>query len=486
MLVQHLVYFIFAQPKQILMSKLIFSLLFFLFFISSAFAQTREELERQRNQLKKELEETESLLKTNKTKTNENLLQWRLINQKVTLQDRLVNNLNNDLKAINNNLYTIQKEINHYDRLLDTLRQEYAKSMVYAYKNRSNYDFLNFIFSADNFNDAMKRIAYLKSYRDYREMQGQNILRTQIYRQKKIDELSKNKKDKSTIITSKSDELKVLEKEEQEKDRIVVALKKTSYDLGKRVANKKTQMKKVENVIAAVIKKARDDARKEAQAKAAAEERKRKDAEKALAAQKAAEEKSRVEAEKKALAANKTPDAPKTVPETKVVKPVTVVPEVKSVAKAPVAKAPISDLLNSDNLALNASFERNKGSLPWPVDRGYPLMHFGRNKMPSGSDLDTKCVTIACEVGAPVKSIFAGEVVSVMAVDDMVVLTVQHGKYFSSYSNLNGVSLRKGDKVSIGQVVGKATSNLDGQGIVDFYLSDESKDINPEQWLRKR
>ena len=87
------------------MIKQIFPLLFVLLFVSSAFAQTRDELERQRIQLKKELEETESLLKNNRAKTNENLLQWRLINQKVTLQDRLVNNLNNDLKAINNNLF---------------------------------------------------------------------------------------------------------------------------------------------------------------------------------------------------------------------------------------------------------------------------------------------------------------------------------------------------------------------------------------------
>ena len=467
------------------MIKQIFSLLFFILFVGTVFAQTREELEQQRNQLKKELEETESLLKSNKAKTNENLLQWRLINQKVTLQDRLVTNLNNDLKAINNNLFTIQKEINHYDRILDTLRVEYAKSMVYAYKNRSNYDFLNFIFSADNFNDAMKRIAYLKSYRDYREMQGQNIIRTQLYRQNKIDELSKNKKDKSSVVVSKNDELKVLEKEEQEKDRIVVELKKKSNELGKQVTSKKAQMKKVENVIAAAIKKARDDARKAALAKAAEDERKRKDAEKALAAQRAEDERRRVEAEKKAIAANKNTEAPKIAPETKVIIPAA--PEVKAVAKVETKKAaPISDLLNSDNLALNASFERNKGSLPWPVDRGYPLMHFGSNKLPSGSIIVNSCVTIACDIGSAVKSIFAGEVLSVAMVDDMTVVTVQHGKYFASYSNLTSVNLRKGDKVTTGQLIGKAASNLDGLGAVDFYLSDENRDINPETWLRKR
>ena len=114
---------------------------------------------------KKEIEQTEKLLNSNKVQTKENLLQWKLINKKVNLQDRVIDNLNNDMKMLNNNIYTIERDINRYDKLLDTLKQEYAKSMVYAYKNRSNYDFLNFIFSAANFNDAIKRLTYLKSYR---------------------------------------------------------------------------------------------------------------------------------------------------------------------------------------------------------------------------------------------------------------------------------------------------------------------------------
>ena len=111
--------------------------------ISYAQPQTREELEKQRNQLKKEIEETENLLNTNKTKTKENLYQFNLISKKVNLQDRVIDNLNKDLFALNNNMYLISKDIRRYDKLLDTLKQEYAKSMVYAYKNRSNYEFLN-------------------------------------------------------------------------------------------------------------------------------------------------------------------------------------------------------------------------------------------------------------------------------------------------------------------------------------------------------
>ena len=185
-----------------------------------ATAQTREELERQRQELKKEIEQTEKLLNNNKAQTKENFLQWKLINNKVNLQDRVIDNISKDLRLLDRNMSTIQKDIKRYDKLLDTLKQEYAKSMVYAYKNRSSYDFLNFIFSAANFNDAIKRVSYLKSYRNYREMQGENIIRTQELRKKRIGDLSGTKKNKSVTLQSQSKEMAALEEQQKEKDRI--------------------------------------------------------------------------------------------------------------------------------------------------------------------------------------------------------------------------------------------------------------------------
>src|SRR6476661_5303094 len=236
---------------------------------------TREALEKQRQELKNEIEQTEKLLNTNRAKTKENLLQWKLINNKVNLQDRVIENISRDLNMLNNNIYNIQKDINKYDRLLDTLKQEYAKSMVYAYKNRGSYDFLNFIFSASNFNDAIKRIAYLKSYRNYREMQGENILRTQELRKQRIADLGGSRKEKSVALQAQSREMKTLEQQQQEKDRILAELKKQGKTLNNQYSAKQKQLRKVENSIAAAIKRAQADARKEAMAKAAEDERKR-------------------------------------------------------------------------------------------------------------------------------------------------------------------------------------------------------------------
>ena len=226
------------------MPKIVSLLVCCVFFFTSVFSQTREELEKQRSELRKEIEQTEKLLKDNKAKTKENLLQWNLINNKVNLQNRVVDNINKDLRLLDNNIYTLQKDINKYNRMLDTLKQEYAKSMVYAYKNRSSYDFLNFIFAADNFNDAIKRISYLKSYRSYREMQGQNILRTQELRKKKIEEISGVKVKKKSTLVVQNKEVANLETQKKEQDRILNELKKKGGDLTKQMTAKQRQMKK--------------------------------------------------------------------------------------------------------------------------------------------------------------------------------------------------------------------------------------------------
>jgi len=439
------------------MIKIIFSFFIFLTFGVHAYSQTREALEKQRQQLKKEIEQTEQLLNNNKAKTKENLLQWKLINNKVNLQDRVIDNINRDLNVLNNNIYSIQKDINKFDRLLDTLKEEYAKSMVYAYRNRSSYEFLNFIFSASNFNDAIKRVAYLKSYRNYREMQGENISRTQDLRRQRIADLGGNKQKKNIALQTQSKEMKTLEQQQNEKDRILSELKKQGKNLNNQIAAKQKQMKKVSIAIVTAIRRAQDEARKEAVAKAAAEEKRR------IAAD-------------KALAKNNT--APANSNTKSVTEPAR--PAIK------VKKTGESVLLNSENIALNSSFERNKGALPWPIDRGTVLMHYGNNTMPSGTTINVTSVTISADIGTPVKAVFDGTISTVQTVEDMQVVIIQHGRYFSTYSNLSGVNVQRGQEVKTSQTIGRVAANFDGVGAIDFFMSNEKSNYDPESWLRRR
>lgn len=425
------------------MIRVVFSFAVFSVIGINVFAQqeTREELEKQRARLKKEMEQTQKLLNSNKAKTKESLVQWKLIKDKVNLQTRIIDNLSRDINLLDNNIYNNQREINRYNKLLDTLREEYARSMVYAYKNRGNYNFLNFIFSAASFNDAIRRIAYLKYYRAYREKQGENILRTQELRRQRIAELGGIKEQKTEVLKTKDKEMTALETQKQEKDRIMNELKKQGKQLNNQLAAYNKQMKKVDNAINAAINKALAEARKAALKKAN---------------------------EEKANTASATS------------KPVTVAP-----AKTEVIKAPESILLNSGNIELNENFVRNKGSLPWPVDKGVTIMHYGPNQLPSGSKIVVTGITVATDIGSNVKSVFDGVVSNIVFIEDMQVVIIQHGKYFTTYSNLGTVSVQRGQNVKTGQVIGKAAANLDGIGAIDFFINDEKDNIDPEKWLKR-
>jgi murein hydrolase activator len=428
--------------------------------VTTAMAQPtkpgREDLERQRKELKAEIDNQEKLLKDIKKTTTENLVQLKAIDKKMDLQDKVLDNIGRDINILDNNIYNSQREINKLNLVLDTLKQEYAKSMVYAYKNRSSYDFINFIFSANNFNDAIKRIAYLRSYRSYREMQGDNILRTQQLLRMRINDLSGNKQQKNMVMNEKSKEMDELEKQKLKKDQIVNQLKSKGKEIANQIANKKKQMQKVKVAIDLAIKKAQEEARK--QAIAAAAEKRRLDE----------------EAKRKALAANPT------------VKPATGTKPVKAPTPAPVKQESV--LLNDANtIRINSNFEGNRGSLPWPVDKGYVTMHYGSNELPGGGGkINNPGVTIATDVGTPVKAIFDGVVSKVVYVENMQVVILQHGKYFSSYSNLGSVSVQPGQSVKTGQVLGKAAANEEGIGSIDLLMDSERGEINPEGWLRRR
>jgi murein DD-endopeptidase MepM/ murein hydrolase activator NlpD len=152
-------------------------------------------------------------------------------------------------------------------------------------------------------------------------------------------------------------------------------------------------------------------------------------------------------------------------------------------------KKPSSYLdLNAKDVALNNKFELNKGKLPWPVDNGVVTMNFGNNKIDNTLlTFDNPGITIATpSSGVAVKTIFDGEVSGVYNLGDGMAITVRHGKYFTTYSNLSSVSVSKGTQVKTGQVIGKAGKDDEGVGgQVDLILMMEIRNIDPKPWLRR-
>ncbi len=406
-------------------------------------AQSRADLEKERAAIQKEIEDVRTALDQTKKNKKETLGQLSLLQRRLRLRLSAIQNINQQINFIQSDMNQSWLEIGKLKRELDTLRKQYAESVVYSYENRSNYDFLNFIFAATSFNDAVRRVAYLRSYRNYRQERAENISRTQDLLQAKIDGLKIKRQEKDDALQKQNKEKETLEVEKKEKDAVVYKLQSQEKELKKEMLAKQRQDQKLSNAIAAAIRRAI----------AKANEERKKDA-------------ARVNEEKAAAAANNKPaNADNTNP----------------VAAATTKPRAMTAFDSRADIALSDNFEKNRGHLPWPVDAGNVSMHFGLQNYIKGVTYNNQGITVEVNPGATVKSVFDGEVQSVFNVSDVTAVVIRHGKYFSTYSNLEGVTVTKGTQVKTGQSIGHVSSI----GQLEFILSDDKDHrFDPEKWLR--
>ncbi|WP_157302518.1 murein hydrolase activator EnvC family protein [Chitinophaga oryziterrae] len=449
---------------------------------------SREELEHRKKELQKEIDEANEALKVTKKSTRESLGQLRALRDKITLRTRLINNINEEINFINGDINSAYRDIKTLEKDLDTLKSQYAQLVVYAYKNRSTYDMLNFIFSSQSFNDAIKRYQYLKQYRDYRRRQADNILETQVLLNKKIENLRDQKDKRAGTLKTEQEQRNILETDKKEKDQVLTQLKGREQELIADINKNKKDAQKVQIAIQVVIRREIEAARKQAEEEAAAkrkaleEKKRREDAARKAAAAAAA-----------AAKANAVNDAVADKPE-KVERPA---PEAPSKpAPAPPAEvekpARVENVLEAtpEALALSESFETNRGKLPWPVTSGNIIGHFGKQQhaVMERITVENDGIIIGTSKGAAVRAIFQGEVRKVVIIPGGGALVIiRHGQYFTNYVRLQTVNVKTGDKVNTGQVIGTAgTNELENQGEVELQIYKGIAKQNPESWIRRK
>jgi len=423
--------------------------------------QSRAELERQRQETLRELEEVNNTYNEVKKNKKESLGQLNLVQQRLRLRNREIENINAQIRAVDDSLFFINREIYRLKGDLDTLKANYAKSLIYAYKNRSSYDFLNFIFSATSFNDAVRRVEYLKTYRANREQQVIEIGKTEDLITRKAKDFASTKVQKGEVLSNDSKARMKLEEEKREKNEVVAGLKSKERELAGTISAKKRQLSQMQLAIKTAIRHEMDKAAKEEAAKAARERKETADA---------------------GQPASSTPagsplDRKRLVPTS----PGSATPGNPGTTHANVL------LGSAEEIRLATNLENNRRRLPWPVEKGYIVAHYGKNKI-EGTNIDyfNTCITIGTDVGSAVKVVFDGDISTVTDVGGKTAIIVRHGNYFTSYSNLASVSVNKGDKVHTGQVIGTVAAGDSGNGELDFTMAKDLITLDPEPWLRPR
>ena len=238
---------------------------------SSAFAQNKQALQEKKKKLQQEINYTNKLLKETESTKKSSLNQLRQLNKKISSRESLIATMEQEIVLLNDSIIYQVRRVDSLETDLKLLKEEYAEMIRNAYKNRSSYNKLMFLFAADNFNQAFKRLKYFQQYAQYRQSQAEKIT----FQQKEIDAqiviLEAIKKSNEGLLKAKLNERNVLANEKDKKQSVVSSLKGKEKELKKDLQQKQNAAKKISQAIAKIIeeeiRKAREAAAKAGKAK---------------------------------------------------------------------------------------------------------------------------------------------------------------------------------------------------------------------------
>ena len=393
-----------------------------------SFSQDTREQESRRSALEKEIAQLEQQIAENISRSSSALNDLTLIRKQVETRKALVAESERQIMMIDDSITLTTANIAGLQARIDTLTSYFGRLVRSAYKNRDARVWYVYILTSRNFGQATRRYSYLKNLSSTLNDEAAQVKEMRAGLELELTRLDSLKVQATQLRDAQQKELAGLRAEEKRSDDLVSQLKRYRTRYQRQLETKRKQVEDLNREIERII------------------------------AEYIAEQKAREEEQRRAAAARQGEQA---------------------AAEAP---APAVDY------ELAAEFESNKGKLPWPAD-GPVLEKFGRHNHPVYTNIVmpfSNGISIGLAKGSAVRAVFDGEVKNVIAMPgyNMCVL-VQHGSYFTFYCKLGQVSVKAGDKVSTGSIIG-TVDTIDGQTQLHFQIWKEKSPQNPEIWLRSK
>ncbi|MCS7035530.1 MAG: peptidoglycan DD-metalloendopeptidase family protein [Saprospiraceae bacterium] len=399
---------------------------------SSATAQNRQELEEKRKRILREISVTNNLLEKTSRDKAAALDRYTTLQKQIERRERLIQTLTAEIAAAQSAITRNTAVVASLEQDIQIMRADYARTIRQAYRRKSLTNPLLFILSADNLNQAFRRWLFLLKYDRFRKTQADAIVQTQQALQIRTATLESTRLQQTELLQSLQQQRQMLEAELQEKERLLRTLKADEERLR---TDLKKQQAQHEALNAAIERIIQEEVRKQA-------------------------------ARREEVMASAPPATVESAPATAEDVP------------APAAKED----------AATTSFRQNRGRLPWPVQNGYVSRRFGRQKHPTlaNIEIDNKGIDIRTDERAPVKAVCDGIVSGIQYVpghENTIIL--QHGDFYTVYSNLSEVSLSKGARVKAGQVMGRVYTNpISNAAELHFEVWYQTQRLNPSRWLK--
>ena len=240
------------------------SLLMVLTLATTCKAQSAAELEKRVGKLKEDIKTSQTLLKQTSKNKETTLKEVELLQVQINQRDDLIKtynkqleNLNKSTKAYKTDIGKLQKELNHS-------RREYADLLTISYRNRNNINNLLFIFSSDDFNQAIRRMRYIQQFNDLLKHKMVEIDSTKADIKKRIDKNNIDKKRIESLNNTQKKERDDLNNDKKDLNNKVAKLKKQEKSIRKDIAKKEQESRnlqaKIKKIIAEEVEKRKADA----------------------------------------------------------------------------------------------------------------------------------------------------------------------------------------------------------------------------------
>jgi murein hydrolase activator len=406
--------------------KALYKLILLLLIVATPFAadaqkqKSKAQLEREKKENLNRIREANRILKQTKAQKEASIGQLNAIKEKITVQKGVITNISREINYIESDVQETEGIVGSLQADLEKLKAEYADMIYAASKSSSNYNKLMFLFAAESFNQLVMRMRYLNQYSEARQKQVEQINKVQAVLTGQLTILEQKKREKKNLLTIQLTETKNLQNLKSQQDSVISRLGKQEQNLQREVAQRQQAVKKLDNLIADIV---REEIARAARAARAA--------------------------------GNKTSGSNK----------VTLTPETALISS--------SFAGNKGRLA----WPVERGFISERFGRhNHPVL--------KGVVVENRGIDIQTSQGATARAIFEGKVVTVASVPGMNnIVMVQHGEYFTVYAKLKTVSVQTGETVKLKQSIGTVYTDSDGTSELQFQVWKNSETLNPQSWI---
>lgn len=442
--------------------------------------RTSRDVKRDKQKTEQEIARTRKRIQDNDRETGRQLDRLQTIEANMALRSDTIGNLQLRLDSVNNAIAALNDSIGHLELRSAALKASYARTARAIRTRRQGMNDMAFIFSARSFAQAWRRMRYLREIAGSAERQARQVEAAQKQLLEARTRLDALKATHSTSLSRLNTAQNALRSEKLAADKLVKNLRAQGKSLSRELDRRRRQAQELQRELDRII---------EQEIRAAEERRRKEEAEKARRAEeerrrKEAEEQARIEAERKK---NEKPGTQPQKPEQKPAEKPTQKPTQKPAAKP--AQPQYASEAEADR-RLTGTFESNKGKLLFPVAGRYTIVsNFGTYEHPELSKVKVDNLGIDIEVpaGAKARAVYEGVVSSIFRLDGYHnIVIVRHGQYLTVYAGIDALTVKKGDKVKTGQILGTVYSNQadDNRTRLHFEIRREKQKLNPAEWVR--